>query len=85
VGAPFQVGAKFGSGRSGGIEKAILVSLKSEERRTRPPGATAIAISDRCRFIAAMLAAGQDKGRALAALGQMAPKIWVVNLFDHRR
>jgi hypothetical protein len=33
---PFQVGAKFGSGRSGGIEKAILISLTSEERRTRP-------------------------------------------------
>ena len=36
VGAPFHVGAKFGGGRSGGIENAILISMTSEERRTRP-------------------------------------------------
>src|SRR5437764_14982109 len=33
------------------------------------PGATAIAISARCRFIAGDIAARQDKGRALAVLG----------------
>jgi hypothetical protein len=36
VGAAFQVGAKFGLGRCGGIEKTSLISLTSEERRTRP-------------------------------------------------
>jgi hypothetical protein len=36
VGAPFQVGGKFGLGRSGGIENASLISLTSVERRTRP-------------------------------------------------
>jgi hypothetical protein len=36
VGAAFQVGAKFGVGRCGGIEKMSLISLTSEERRTRP-------------------------------------------------
>jgi hypothetical protein len=36
VGATFQLGGKFGVGRSGGIEKTSLISLASEERRTRP-------------------------------------------------
>ena len=36
MGAPFQLGAKFGVGRLGGIEKTSLISLTSEERRTRP-------------------------------------------------
>ena len=36
VGATFQLGGKFGVGRSGGIEKTSLISLTSEERRTRP-------------------------------------------------
>ena len=36
VGATFQLGGKFGIGRSGGIEKTSLISLTSEERRTRP-------------------------------------------------
>src|SRR6516165_3345419 len=36
VGAPFQVGGKFGVGRCGGTEQASLISLTSEERRTRP-------------------------------------------------
>jgi hypothetical protein len=36
VGATFQLGAKFGVGRWGGIEKTSLISLTSEERRTRP-------------------------------------------------
>ena len=36
VGAVFQLGAKFGVGRCGGIEKTSLISLASEERRTRP-------------------------------------------------
>jgi hypothetical protein len=36
VGATFQLGAKFGAGRSGGIEKTSLISLTSEERRARP-------------------------------------------------
>ena len=36
VGAAFQLGAKFGVGRCGGIEKTRLISLTSEERRTRP-------------------------------------------------
>ena len=36
VGAAFQLGAKFGGGRCGGIEKTSLISLTSEERRTRP-------------------------------------------------
>src|SRR5438105_3036003 len=36
VGATFQVGGKFGAGRSGGIPNAILISLTSEERRARP-------------------------------------------------
>jgi hypothetical protein len=31
-----QLGAKFGVGRSGGIEKAILISLTSDEIRARP-------------------------------------------------
>jgi hypothetical protein len=31
-----QLGGKFGVGRSGGIEKTSLISLTSEERRTRP-------------------------------------------------
>ena len=30
------LGAKFGVGRCGGIEKTSLISLTSEERRTRP-------------------------------------------------
>ena len=36
VGATFQFAGKFGVGRSGGIEKTNLISLTSEERRTRP-------------------------------------------------
>jgi hypothetical protein len=36
VGATFQLGGKFGVGRSGGIEKTSLISLTSEERRARP-------------------------------------------------
>src|SRR5205823_7273990 len=36
VGAPFQVSGKFGVGRCGEIEKTSLISLTSEERRTRP-------------------------------------------------
>jgi hypothetical protein len=36
VGAAFQLGGKFGVGRSAGIEKTILISLTSDERRTRP-------------------------------------------------
>jgi hypothetical protein len=36
VGATFQLGGKFGVGRWGGIEKTSLISLTSEERRTRP-------------------------------------------------
>jgi hypothetical protein len=36
VGATFQLGGKFGAGRSGGIPNAILISLTSEERRERP-------------------------------------------------
>ena len=36
MGAAFQLGAKFGVGRCGGIEKTSLISLTSEERRTRP-------------------------------------------------
>src|ERR1700738_5172783 len=36
VGATFQLGAMFGVGRSGGIEKTSLISLTSEERRARP-------------------------------------------------
>src|SRR5277367_2954068 len=36
VGATFQLGGKFGVGRSGGIEKTSLISLTSEDRRTRP-------------------------------------------------
>src|ERR1700680_2107188 len=36
VGATFQLGAIFGVGRCGGIEKTSLISLTSEERRTRP-------------------------------------------------
>jgi hypothetical protein len=35
VGATFQLGAVFGVGRCGGIEKTSLISLTSEERRTR--------------------------------------------------
>src|ERR1700726_2745325 len=31
-----QLGAMFGVGRCGGIEKTSLISLTSEERRTRP-------------------------------------------------
>jgi hypothetical protein len=36
VGAAFQLGGKLGVGRCGGIEKTTLISLTSEERRTRP-------------------------------------------------
>lgn len=36
VGATFQLGARFGLGRSGGIEKTSLISLTSEDRRARP-------------------------------------------------
>ena len=36
VGATFQLGGKFGLDRCGGIEKTSLISLTSEERRTRP-------------------------------------------------
>jgi hypothetical protein len=36
VGATFQLAPKFGLGRSGVIEKASLISLTSEDRRTRP-------------------------------------------------
>jgi hypothetical protein len=35
VGATFQLGGKFGVGRSGGIEKTSLISLTSEDRRAR--------------------------------------------------
>ena len=34
--ATFQLAAKFGIGRSGGMPNAILISLTSEERRARP-------------------------------------------------
>jgi len=33
---PLQPAAKFGVGRSGGMEKTSLISLTSEERGTRP-------------------------------------------------
>src|SRR5438132_935947 len=56
VGAPLYVGAKFGSGRSGGIAKRILSCVRSEERRTdhtcdtlllpRQGGARVLALSD---------------------------------------
>jgi hypothetical protein len=36
VGATFQLAAKFGAGRPGGIAKRILISLTSEDRRARP-------------------------------------------------
>ena len=36
VGATFQLGGKLGVGRCGGIEKTSLISLTSEQRRTRP-------------------------------------------------
>jgi hypothetical protein len=36
AGAAFQLGAKFGIGRCSGMEKTTLISLTSEERRTRP-------------------------------------------------
>ena len=36
VGAAFQLGAKFGTGRCEGIENTSLISLTSDERRTRP-------------------------------------------------
>src|SRR5215469_10433786 len=36
LGATFQLAGTFGVGRSGGIEKASLISLTSEERRARP-------------------------------------------------
>ena len=36
MGAAFQLGGKLGVGRCGGIEKTSLISLTSEERRTRP-------------------------------------------------
>jgi hypothetical protein len=39
------------------------------------PDATAIAISARCRFIAAMLQRGRTRAAPLPSLGQMAPKI----------
>src|SRR6516165_10548412 len=36
VGATFQLGGKFGVGRSGGIRKTSLISLTSDDRRARP-------------------------------------------------
>src|SRR5437867_2085928 len=36
VGAPFQLAAKCGVGRSGGRPNAIVISLTSEDRRARP-------------------------------------------------
>ena len=36
IGATFQLGGKFGVGRSGGIRKTSLISLTSEDRRARP-------------------------------------------------
>ena len=36
VGATFQLGAKFGAGRSGGMRNAIWISLKSLSSFTRP-------------------------------------------------
>src|SRR5712671_185207 len=36
VGATFQLGGKLGLGRCGGIENTSLISLTSEEIRTRP-------------------------------------------------
>src|SRR5215469_14625677 len=59
VGATFQLGGKFGVGRSGGIEKTSLISLMSEESRTRPHGG--IAGQERGRH-----AAGQRKAAAPA-------------------
>jgi hypothetical protein len=43
VGAAFQLGGKLGVGRCGGIEKTSLISLTSEERRTRPQARRALA------------------------------------------
>jgi len=43
VGAMLQLGAMFGVGRSGGTEKTSLISLTSEERRTRPHMVASIA------------------------------------------
>jgi hypothetical protein len=36
VGVTFQLAAKFGVGRSGGMPKTDLISLTSDERRARP-------------------------------------------------
>jgi hypothetical protein len=36
VGVTFQLGAKFGVGRVGGIENRILISLTSGDRRALP-------------------------------------------------
>src|SRR6516162_9835650 len=47
VGATFQLGGKLGIGRSGGMWKAILISLTSEERRTRPH--MSLILMSRCR------------------------------------
>jgi hypothetical protein len=39
------------------------------------PGATSVAISARCRFIASMLQAGRTRAAPLPSPGQMAPKM----------
>ena len=52
----------------------VPTGLVEHEHGVRP-GATAIAISARCRFIAAMLQRGKTRAAPLPSLGQMAPKI----------
>ena len=72
VGATFQLAAKLGVGRSGGIRKTNLISVTSEESRTRPhmadnmaPGASAAKRSSfSCR---------RDAPRSRRCVGQASP------------
>ena len=48
---------------------------RSTRRTAWAPGATALAISARCRFIASVLQKGRIRAAPLPCFGQMAPKI----------
>jgi hypothetical protein len=70
VGAAFQFAGMFGVGRSGGIEKASLISLTSEERRARPHMSGKVA----CRFEAGNPYVGQPHASRCASASLSFPE-----------
>src|ERR1700758_3288129 len=88
VGATFQLGAVFGVGRCDGIEKTSLISLTSEEGRTRPHiGANIAAAARRPRrtdLVVAFLGANvREHGRADCALAGP-PTVFTFSEDTHR-